>query len=609
MSNSLLYPKTTSTRRVMDMCGVWNFKFDPEGIGNEEHWEKGLSYPLSMVVPSSFNDYFTEKSLREYTGDFWYETDIIVPEEWKDFNLDIRFDSATHYATVYVNGTECTSHEGGFTPFNARINDLIKFNQKNRVSVKLNNELSRQTLPAGETKTLSDGRKMAKPYFDFYNYSGLNRPVRLVATPKEAITDFSVAHKIDGDNSITSYTVETSGENKVKIKVFDESGEFVAQSEGKEGTIKIHNVRLWNVRDAYLYTFVITIENGTEIIDEYEELIGIRTVEIKGTDILINGQSVYLKGFGKHEDSPICGRGYNPAVMKRDFELMKWIGANSFRTSHYPYSEEILQMADKEGFLVIDEVAAVGFFESIMNFMDASGKASTGFFLHEDVHTKTKEIHKNAIKELIKRDKNHACVIAWSLMNEPETTNEAAIPYFKDVFEYAGTLDPQNRPKTFVLIAMSLPDTCTCYSLADFICLNRYYGWYIQGGFEIADAKLTFKAEMDKWEKKQLNKPFIFTEFGADTISGFHKLPSVMWSEEYQKEFLQMQFEVFDSYDFVKGEQIWNFADFQTTEGLLRVDGNKKGIFTRDRQPKAAAYLLKDRWMSVKNSYKQKGLK
>lgn len=118
------------------------------------------------------------------------------------------------------------------------------------------------------------------------------------------------------------------------------------------------------------------------------------------------------------------------------------------------------------------------------------------------------------------------------------------------------------------------------------------------------EAKELFIREMDQWKELHLNKPFLFTEFGADTMVGVHKLPSVMWSEEYQEEYLRMQFEVFDSYDFVKGEQVWNFADFQTTEGIMRVNGNKKGIFTRNRQPKAVAYVFKNRWENIPQNYK-----
>lgn len=606
MLGSMMYPRNTKSRRILDMTGFWKFKFDPKQEGLNKGWEKGLYDALTMPVPSSFNDFFTDKESREYTGDFWYETEVFVPGEWKDNNVDIRFDSATHRATVFVNGVKLAFHEGGFVPFSVRINEVVKWNDVNQVVVLLNNELSLTTLPAGETKILSDGTKMSKPYFDFYNYSGLQRPVRLVVTPKEAITNFTVNHKLTGNDSITEYVVVTTGEHDVEVSVYDEDKKLVAVSKGKKGAISIENSRLWNVLDAYLYTFKIIIKDQDEIIDEYYDNIGIRTIEVKGTSLLINNKPVYLKGFGKHEDADIRGRGFDLAVVKRDFELMKWIGANSFRTSHYPYCEEILQMADREGFVVIDEVAAVGFMVSTMNFLDAgTGKKTASFFEHEEVQTVTKEVHKKALEELITRDHNHACVCVWSLLNEPETVNDAAVPYFKEIFEYARSLDVQKRPRTFSLILMSLPNTCKCYQFADIIALNRYYGWYLSGGYELREAKENFLKEMEGWSALNLDKPFIFTEYGADTVAGIHKLPSVQWSEEYQCEYLDMQHEVFDSFDFVIGEQVWNFADFQTTEGILRTDGNKKGIFTRDRQPKAAAHFLKKRWNKLPLDYKR----
>ena len=311
-----------------------------------------------------------------------------------------------------------------------------------------------------------------------------------------------------------------------------------------------------------------------------------------------------LKEFEKHEDSDIVGRGFNMGVMKRDFECMKWIGANSFRTSHYPYSEEIYQMADREGFLVIDEVAAVGLFRSLMNFLDATNGKQTSLFEQPTV-PQLLENHLQCIEDMICRDKNHACVIAWSLLNEPETTDEAAIPYFEKVFAKAQEVDPQKGPRTFAMIMNSSPDKCKCYPFSDFISLNRYYGWYEMGGAEISDAEEAFRAEMDAWKEKGLNKPFVFTEYGADTNGMEHKLPSVMWSQEYQIEYLEMCHRVFDSCDFVKDEMVWNFDDFQTTEGILRMNGNKKGIFTRQRQPKMAAFYYKMRWEQMPLDYKK----
>lgn len=604
LEHSMLYPKTTLTRRRISMDGMWKFHLDERSVGENEGWIDGIPGEEMIPVPASFQDFYTEKDIREYTGDFWYETDFFVPGEWEGREILLRFGAATHRASVYVNGILITEHEGGFLPFSAKVTTVVRYDSYNKVVVKVNNELNCTNLPCGETITLPNGKKMSKPYFDFFNYAGLQRSVYLLALPGESIVDFDLDYAIHGKNAEVSYQIRTNGEHAVQLALFDAKGHCVAQKDGKEGVLYVENARLWQVRNAYLYRLRIRIMDGEELIDEYEQEIGIRTVKVEGTDILINGEPVYLKGFGKHEDSDIVGRGFSIGIMKRDFELMKWIGANSFRTSHYPYSEEIYQMADREGFLIIDEVPAVGMFQSLMNFMEASTGKQTAFFEKETTPVLLKA-HLRAIEEMIARDKNHPSVVAWSLLNEPETTNEAAVPYFKEVFDLANKLDMQKRPRTFALIMNSLPDTCKCYQFSDIIALNRYYGWYMKGGYEICVAEELFRKEMDAWKEKKLNKPFIFTEYGADTLASEHKLPSVMWSQEYQDEYLKMTHEVFDSYDFIKGEQIWNFADFQTTDGIMRVNGNKKGVFTRQRQPKDIAYKLKERWEKLPLDYKK----
>lgn len=604
LEHSMLYPKTTLTRRRISMDGMWKFCLDEKAVGEKEGWMDGIPGEEMIPVPASFQDFYTEKDIREYTGDFWYETDFFVPGEWEGREIRLRFGAATHRASVYVNGILITEHEGGFLPFSAKVTTVVRYDSYNKVVVKVNNELNCTNLPCGETITLPNGKKMSKPYFDFFNYAGLQRSVYLLALPRESVVDFDLDYAIHGKNAEVSYQVRTNGEHAVQLELLDAEGNCVAQKDGKEGVLYVENAHLWQVRNAYLYRLRIRIMDGEELIDEYEQEIGIRTVKVEGTDILLNGEPVYLRGFGKHEDSDIVGRGFNIGIMKRDFELMKWIGANSFRTSHYPYSEEIYQMADREGFLIIDEVPAVGMFQSLMNFMEASTGKQTAFFEKETTPVLLKA-HLRAIEEMITRDKNHPSVIAWSLLNEPETTNEAAVPYFKEVFDFANKLDMQKRPRTFALIMNSLPDTCKCYQFSDIIALNRYYGWYMKGGYEICVAEELFRKEMDAWKEKKLNKPFIFTEYGADTLASEHKLPSVMWSQEYQDEYLKMTHEVFDSYDFIKGEQIWNFADFQTTEGIMRVNGNKKGVFTRQRQPKDIAYKLKERWENLPLDYKK----
>lgn len=595
LNYSELYPCNNALRTSILLDGMWNFKFDKEEKGLEEKWEQGLIDPIKMPVPSSFSDLFTSHEERDFCGDFWYETECFIPKEWQSEVIEIRFGSITHRGTVYCNGKEIVSHEGGFLPVIADVTEHVLFGEKNKIVVKVNNELNETSLPCGSTLTMTDGRKLAKPYFDFFNYSGIQRSVWLVRKPKESVKDYHVSYELQGKDAMVHYEVITNGQHEVKVMLKEKDGTVVAQADGKKGTLYVENAHLWKVRNAYLYEIVIQIVDHANIIDEYTEKIGIRTVEIKGTQILINGEVVYLKGYGKHEDFEILGRGFNWAVAKRDFECMKWTGANCFRTSHYPYAEEWYQFADEEGFLIIDEVPAVGMMRSTRNFAAAGMGQYTHFFETPTV-PKLLAAHIKDVEEMITRDKNHPSVIAWSLFNEPETTSTHSKEYFTKVFEEARKLDPQNRPMTGAFEKNSQPELCQCYQLCDFICLNRYYGWYIKGGPEIVDARQAFLTEMNKWKEKELNIPFVFTEFGTDTMATEHKLPSIMWSQEYQNEYLDMNFDIFDQYDFVQGELVWNFADFQTTEGIMRVNGNKKGVFTRTRQPKDAAFKLKQRW-------------
>jgi beta-glucuronidase len=219
--------------------------------------------------------------------------------------------------------------------------------------------------------------------------------------------------------------------------------------------------------------------------------------------------------------------------------------------------------------------------------------STVGTFSPEKANDKTRENHLRAIKELIGRDKNHPCVVVWSIANEPESKTDAAVEYFKPLFEAARKADP-SRPVGFANVLFSPHGVCKLAKYADLIMLNRYYGWYSEIN-DFASAEYQLRNELEGWAKD--NKPIIITEYGADTLAGTHSVWADPWTEEYQVEFLRTYHRVFDSIDAVVGEHVWNFADFATAPGVMRVDGqNMKGIFTRDRKPKAAAFELKRRW-------------
>jgi len=601
MEQELLYPLTNKCRFDQKLDGLWDFEFDCESQGLADNWTTKLPDPIEMPVPASFNDFFTDKDSREYTGDFWYAKRVFVPGSLRGKLIGLRFGAATHRATVYVNGQEIRSHEGGFLPFLADITSAVKFDEENLVVLKMNNELHRDALPAGDTAVLKNGKKMVKPFFDFYNYSGLNRSVHLVATPENHVVDYTAVSTLGDDLATVHYTVTTSqSAGSVSVALRDETDQIVATSNGRTGDLVVQHPQLWNVRDAHLYTLTIQVTANDNLIDEYSDEIGIRTITIAGHQIEVNGQPVYLKGFGRHEDSIYAGRAFDLNVEKRDFELMKWMGANSFRTSHYPYDEEVYRFADREGFLIIDEVPAVGFKMAAASFLGGLDQSFFDGDWTEELYKK----HLDQVTDMIHRDKNHPSVLAWSLFNEPDTSSKSAVPYFEKMFAATKALDPDQRPRTFTLNEDDTFDTSYCKQFPDFYLLNRYPGWYHKWGYEISDGEAGLREELDKWAASDIDKPVVFSEYGADTQPGLHKLPSVMWSEEYQIELLQMFNRVFDSYDFIRGEQPWNLADFQTVEGNMRVNGNKKGLFTRDRQPKEAAFYLRHRWLDIDNNFK-----
>ena len=299
-------------------------------------------------------------------------------------------------------------------------------------------------------------------------------------------------------------------------------------------------------------------------------------------------------GYGKHEDTFPNGRGINLPMNTKDIAIMKWQHANSFRTSHYPYSEEMMRQCDEEGIVVIDETTAVGVNLKFGGGANFGGERISTFDKEHGVQTQ--EHHKDVIRDLISRDKNHACVVMWSIANEPDSSDEGAYDYFKPLYDLARELDPQKRPCTLVSVQGTTADNDCSAKLSDVICLNRYYGWYF-GGPDLEVSEEGLRKELTDWGK--LGKPVMFTEYGADTVSGLHDTTSVMYTEEYQVEYYEMNNRVFDEFDYVVGEQAWNFADFATSQSLLRVQGNKKGLFTRDRKPKMVAHYFRNRWNNI----------
>jgi beta-glucuronidase len=589
----MLRPQDTATRERKPLTGLWRFRLDPAGEGRSAGWfTRPLAGAREMPVPASFNDVVADPAVREYFGDVWYQTAARVPRGWDGQRVVLHFESATHRATAWVNGAEVVSHEGGYTPFEAEVTEHVQAGEEALVTVVVNNTLSWQSIPPGVIEDTLSGKRQVY-WHDFFNYAGIHRPVWLYATGRAHLTDVTVVTDLDGDNGLVRYRTEAESADGAQVKVVlrDADGGEVASGTGASGTLTVPDVHRWAPGDGYLYDLEVQlVGDGGDVLDSYHQSVGVRTVAVDGTRFLINGEPFHFTGFGKHEDLAVIGKGHNDAFLARDFELLKWIGANSFRTSHYPYAEAVLDYADRQGIVVIDETAAVGLNMGLGGGIFGGQGYTT--FSPETVNDQTREAHAQAIRELVARDKNHPSVALWSIANEPESDTEAAERYFRPLFELARQLDP-TRPVGFVNVLLAPYPTCRVSQFGDVVMLNRYYGWYLHTG-DLESAERAWEEELKGWASE--GKPIIITEYGADTYPGLHALIAQPWSEEYQVAYLDMNHRVFDRVDAVVGEHVWAFADFATTSGIMRVGGNKKGAFTRDREPKAAAHALRRRW-------------
>jgi beta-glucuronidase len=588
----MLYPQDSESREVKDLSGVWAFKRDADAAGHRDGWwATPLREAIPMPVPASYNDITQDAALRDHIGDVWYERTFFVPERWRGRRVGLRFGSAAHTAVVWLNGMEVLRHHGGFLPFEGDVSPIVHYGQQNRVTVAVNNELTWDRLPSGFVKTHDDGNhppgyRTQEYQFDFFNYAGLHRPVVLTAMPRVHLADMTVRTDREGSTGIVRYEAVVSGGTRdVRARLLDEAGEEVAAAKGAAGTLRVAHARLWEPGHAYLYTLeCATFDADARVEDVYRLPVGIRTVRVTATEFLINERPFYFQGCCKHEDVDVKGRGLDHAINVKDLNLLHWLGANSFRTSHYPYSEELMQLADRAGIVVIDEAPAVG-----MRAEDPSQAT----YSDERISARTLAHHREVMRELVARDKNHPCVVMWSVANEPIVNEERAGAYFGEVIAETRRLDP-TRPVTLVTGDVVAPARCYPFEHVDVMCINRYHSWYSDPGhLEVIEMQTV--NELAPWHA-HFKKPLIVSEYGADTIAGFHADPPVMFSEEYQCALLEAFHRGFDRLPFVIGEHVWNFADFATKQGITRVIGNRKGVFTRQRQPKAAAHLLRRRW-------------
>lgn len=562
-------------RPRIPLDGFWKFRIDKDRIGDESGWFNGFDSPDLIYVPSSWNE--QNPDWDQFTGLAWYQKDVYIGREFDGKIPWIIFEGAGYRTKVWMNGSLLGEHEGSFTMFKYMVGEL-KLESFNRIVVRVDNSPSIQNLPPSLSLNVSA--------FDFFHYGGIHRPVYLEFTNKCYIDDITVSADSGGhlkasidivsDRSIDLRIILASKD--LSTIVYEDkvagvgSGRFIYEK-------SFSNIKLWSPDEPNLYTLIVEIHSSRGIEDSVYERIGFRSIYVRDGRLYINDKPVFLKGFGRHEDFPVFGKSLPGPVLVRDFYLMKKMGANSFRTSHYPYSSDHLDMADEFGFLVILEPPLC--YSAIDRILSRNDVVR--LFSSDEYLAKVKRF----VAEMVREHKNRPSVIMYSIMNEPPSDIPEVADFIGKLSRYFKEIDP-SRPITFAS-HRTIRDLALDY--VDVVSLNFYRGWYSHWG-DIDMGVDTVLAELDEIHGRYPGKPIVITEFGADSFIGVHSDPPQMWSEEYQAEFIRKYIEGLSTRSYVVGLHIWVFADFRAPQNPMRIILNRKGVFTRDRQPKIAASIV-----------------
>lgn len=510
-----------------------------------------------LTVPGDWNS--QKEKLFFYEGTVWYKKSFDYPKSNSGNKVFVYFGGANYMAEVYLNGKKLGTHEGGFTPFNFEITNLLK-EKDNFLIVKVDNKRKKEAVPTLNT--------------DWWNYGGITREVKLVEVPATYIQDYFIQLDRDDNKKIKGYA---------KLKGNDVAGKKIQISipELKINTnittdangfapidIKLKKITYWSVKNPHLYEVHIT--SGE---DKTTDRIGFRSIKTEGHDILLNGESIFLKGISIHEENPLKG---GRATSVEDAELLlnwaKDLGCNFVRLAHYPHNEHMIRLADKMGIMVWEENPV---------YWTIQWKNET-----------TYNNAKNQLAEVINRDKNRAATIIWSMANETPVS-EARTSFLKNLAKVAREMDPtrlisaaleQNTDENDPDV-MHIDDPFA--EVVDILSFNQYIGWY---------AGLPERANEVTWDIKQ-DKPILISEFGGGAKQGLHGDKTERWTEEFQEDVYIQNLKMLDKIPQLRGMTPWILVDFRSPRRHLPLiqDGwNRKGLYSSEGKKKKAFYTLKE---------------
>ena len=529
----------------------------PQSPGDLIEYDFDSSQQLN--VPGDWNT--QDERLLFYEGTVWYKKSFDYQK--KDATrLFVYLGAANYAADVYLNGQKLGRHEGGFTPFNFEVTSFVR-EKDNFLVVKVDNKRRRDAVPTLNT--------------DWWNYGGLTRTIRLVEVPDTFIQDYFLQLKSGSTDEVAGWirlggaggsktvTVEIP-EAKVKQTVTTDASGYA--------TVNFRaRLQLWSPENPKLYQVTLSVDGGS-----VTDRIGFRSIETRGTEILLNGKPVFLRGISIHEEAPLRGgRAFNDADARMLLTWAKELDCNFVRLAHYPHNEHMTRLADVMGMMVWSEIPV--YWTILWD------------------NPETFENAKAQLSEMITRDRNKASVILWSVANETPVS-EPRNKFLKGLIDHARALDPTrlltaaNERHYADAHTQVVDDPLGAY--LDVLGCNEYVGWY-DGPPEKAD-RLTWKVT--------LNKPLIISEFGGDALFGHRGDKKVRWTEEYQKDLYEHQIAMLRRIPSLRGMSPWILTDFRSPRRPLpgiQDFFNRKGLISNRGDRKQAFYVLQEFYRELIN--------
>lgn len=559
-------------RPATSLSGEWAAIVDPYFVGlfsNNRHeksngWfvnrktQPSDTFPMEydfakapkLKVPADWNT--QRESLLYYEGPVWYERDFAYQPR-AHTKIYLHVGAANYRSWFWVNGQKVCEHEGGFTSFNCDVTAAVHAGT-NFVVAAVDNTRHEDYVPTLQT--------------DWWNYGGLTRTVSLLEVPDTFIDQYDL-HLERGEGSVIAGWAHVNGAEpgtKVEVEIPElgaKTSATVADGGRAEIRLTVHGLERWSPETPKLYKVKLLAGQ-----DSIEDLIGFRTIETRGTEILLNGKPIFLRGVCVHAEAPYrLGRANTDKNAETLLGWAKEMGANFVRLAHYPHDETMLRAADHMGVLVWSENPVYW----ALQFDNPNVLAKASQQLDEEINT----------------SRNHAAIIIWSMANETPN-NEARTQFITTLASRARELDSTRLISAALLVRsagdIKIVDDPLGKAL-DVIGANEYIGWY---------EKKPETADLTKW-RIDYQKPMIMTEFGGEAKAGLHGGDNDRWTEEYQANIYRHQLAMFNNIPQLRGLSAWILMDFRSPNRPLagiQDEFNRKGLISDQGQKKQAFYVL-----------------